>query len=81
MEEALKCEGLAAVIGEIKEISFSDSRRLQLAVEQPGNRLSASSTAAHAEYYCCCGALRISLPSHPEDELPGLVFHDGTLNY
>src|SRR6478735_4505048 len=34
MEEALKCEGLAAVIGEIKEISFTDSRRLQLAVEQ-----------------------------------------------
>ena len=34
MEEALKCEGLAAVIGEIKELSFTDSRRLQLAVEQ-----------------------------------------------
>lgn len=34
MEESLKCEGLAAVIGEIKEISFTASRRLQLAVEQ-----------------------------------------------
>jgi protein ImuA len=34
MEEALKCEGLAAVIAEIKELSFTDSRRLQLAVEQ-----------------------------------------------
>ncbi|MBC7509861.1 MAG: Error-prone repair protein ImuA, partial [Ferruginibacter sp.] len=34
MEEALKCEGLAAVIGEIKELSFTASRRLQLAVEQ-----------------------------------------------
>jgi protein ImuA len=34
MEEALKCNGLAAVIGEIKELNFNASRRLQLAVEQ-----------------------------------------------
>lgn len=34
MEEALKCEGLAAVIGEMKQISFADSRRLQLATEK-----------------------------------------------
>ena len=34
MEEALKCNGLAAVVGELKEISFTASRRLQLAVEQ-----------------------------------------------
>jgi len=34
MEEALKCEGLAAVIGDMQELSFTASRRLQLAVEQ-----------------------------------------------
>ncbi len=34
MEEALKCEGLAAVVCEIKEINFTESRRLQLAVEK-----------------------------------------------
>jgi len=34
MEEALKCEGLAAVVGEIKEVGFTESRRLQLAVEK-----------------------------------------------
>lgn len=34
MEEALKCEGLAAVVGEIRELSFTASRRLQLAVEK-----------------------------------------------
>jgi protein ImuA len=34
MEEALKCEGLAAVIAETPEISFMASRRFQLAVEQ-----------------------------------------------
>ncbi|HJS55925.1 MAG TPA: hypothetical protein VJ765_15345 [Chitinophagaceae bacterium] len=34
MEEALKCEGLAGVVGELKEINFTESRRLQLAVEK-----------------------------------------------
>ena len=34
MEEALKCKGLSAVIGEMQELNFTDSRRLQLAVEQ-----------------------------------------------
>ena len=29
MEEALKCDGLAAVIGELKELNFTASRRLQ----------------------------------------------------
>lgn len=34
MEEALKCNGLSAVIGVMPELSFTASRRLQLAVEQ-----------------------------------------------
>jgi len=34
MEEALKVEGVAVVVGEIPELSFTASRRLQLAVEQ-----------------------------------------------
>lgn len=34
MEEALKCDSLSAVISEIPEVSFTASRRLQLAVEQ-----------------------------------------------
>lgn len=34
MEEALKCKGLSAVIGEMQELNFTESRRLQLAVEQ-----------------------------------------------
>jgi protein ImuA len=33
MEEALKCEQLTAVVGEIRDIDFTESRRLQLAVE------------------------------------------------
>lgn len=33
-EEALKCEGLAAVVSEVEDLSFINSRRLQLAVEK-----------------------------------------------
>jgi protein ImuA len=33
-EEALKCEGIVAVICETRDFSFMESRRLQLAVEQ-----------------------------------------------
>lgn len=34
IEEALKCDALTAVVGEITELGFNDSRRLQLAVEK-----------------------------------------------
>lgn len=34
VEEALKCEGLAAVVGELRELGMTVSRRYQLAVEQ-----------------------------------------------
>lgn len=33
MEEGLKCNTLASVVGEVSELSFTESRRLQLAVE------------------------------------------------
>ena len=33
MEEALKCDAISAVVGQINEISLTDSRRFQLAVE------------------------------------------------
>lgn len=34
VEEALKCKSVAAVVGELREVSFTESRRLQLAMEQ-----------------------------------------------
>jgi len=34
IEEALKCKSLAGVVGELPELSFTESRRLQLAVEK-----------------------------------------------
>lgn len=36
IEEALKCTGLSAVVGETEGLSFMQSRRLQLAVERSG---------------------------------------------
>ncbi|KAA0992110.1 ImuA family protein [Dyadobacter aurulentus] len=34
IEEALKCDALSAVVGEIKELNLTESRRLQLTVEE-----------------------------------------------
>ncbi len=74
-EEALKCEGLAAVICEIPDISLIASRRLQLAVETSGitgmimrNTLKNNITSAIARW-------RISsLPCKTPNDLPGLGF-------
>ncbi|MBS1604971.1 MAG: Error-prone repair protein ImuA [Bacteroidetes bacterium] len=72
-EEALKCDGLSAVVGEIRELSMIASRRYQLAVEQsrvtglivrnqPRNVLP---TAAVARWQVT------HLPSIVEDGMPG----------
>jgi protein ImuA len=76
MEESLKCDGLAAVVGEINEISFTASRRLQLAAEQSRvtgflirQQDSKSNTIASISRW------NIShLPSELEDGLPGVGF-------
>ncbi|TSD66405.1 Error-prone repair protein ImuA [Inquilinus sp. KBS0705] len=76
MEEALKCAGLTAVIGELTKIDFKQSRRLQLAVEQSRvtgfilrnqpNKMSSTACAARWQIK--------PLPSEPIDGLPGLGF-------
>jgi protein ImuA len=76
MEEALKCAGLAAVIGEVREMDFKQSRRLQLAVEQShvtgfvlrNDSKKLGSTACAARWQVK------PLPSEPVDGLPGLGF-------
>lgn len=74
IEEALKCEMLTAVIGEIKELGFTESRRLQLAVERSG-------VTGFIHRYCpqtenavaCTTRWKISaLHSLTEDDLPGV---------
>jgi protein ImuA len=76
IEEALRCNGLAAVIGEVQELSFIASRRLQLAVEQSRvtgfivHRNPAKSNAT-----ACMARWKItSLPSELEDNMPGVGF-------
>jgi protein ImuA len=76
MEEALKCEGLAAVVAEVREISFAQSRRLQLAVENSkvtGFLLRDDQRKLGAT--TCVARWQITpLPSQLEDELPGVGF-------
>ena len=76
MEEALKCSSLAAVVAETGEISFTESRRLQLVIEKSrvtgfilrGNTKNLSTTA-------CVARWKITpLPSELEDGLPGVGF-------
>jgi protein ImuA len=76
MEEALKCDGLAAVIADVKELSFTASRRLQLAVEDSKvtgfvirrNIRNLNTTA-------CVTRWRIThLSTVSEDGLPGIGF-------
>jgi protein ImuA len=76
IEEALKCDGLAAVVGEVNEISFTASRRLQLAVEQKrvtGFLIRKNSRSIHAN--ACTARWRISSnPSIIPDDAPGIGF-------
>jgi protein ImuA len=76
MDEALKCPALTAVVGELMEISFKTSRRLQLAVEQSqvtgfllrNNSRNLNTTA-------CVSRWKITpLVSDMVDGLPGIGF-------
>lgn len=76
MEEALKCEALCAVVGELKDLDFTASRRLQLAVEKSKVtgfvirhlRKKINTTA-------CVTRWKIThLPSEIIDQLPGIGF-------
>jgi protein ImuA len=75
-EEALQCEGLAAVVGEIRDISFNDSRRLQLAVEQ--SRVTGFLVRHNPRYVHPVAAVArwhiTHLPSDPDPGMPGLGF-------
>jgi protein ImuA len=76
MDEALKCGSLTAVIGEMKEISFTSSRRLQLAAEQSqvtGFILRHNSRNPNPT--ACVSRWKItSLKSEPIDDLPGVGY-------
>jgi protein ImuA len=76
VDEALKLNGLAAVVGDMQEINFTTSRRLQLAVEKSqvtgfllnNNKNTTGSNA-------CLTRWQVSpLPSMLDDDLPGVGF-------
>lgn len=76
IEEALKCDRLAAVVGEVAMLGMNESRRLQLAVEQ--SRVTGLIVRQHPKVQhalACVARWQItSLPSEAEDGLPGLGF-------
>jgi protein ImuA len=76
MDEALKCGALTAVIGEMQELSFPASRRLQLAVEESKvNGFVLRTNPKKINPTACVSRWRItSLPSHVIDDLPGIGF-------
>ncbi|MGZ3811567.1 MAG: ImuA family protein [Mucilaginibacter sp.] len=75
-EEALKCEGLAAVVTELREISFAQSRRLQLAVESSKvTGFILRNDPRKVGTTTCVARWQITpLPSVLDDELPGVGF-------
>lgn len=76
MEEALKCEGLAAVVGEMQELSFTSSRRLQLAVESSKvTGFIIRKNIRHINTNACLSRWKItSLPSYLQGGMPGVGF-------
>jgi len=76
MEEALKCEGLTAVMGEIKDLNFNTSRRFQLAADKSRvtgfilrlNPRIVNTTACFTRWKIS------SLPSLLPDDMPGVGF-------
>jgi protein ImuA len=76
IEEALKCDQVAAVVGEVPDLNFTESRRLQLAVES-----SKVTGLIHRCYprqentVACVSRWHIKpVPSQMEDGLPGVGF-------
>lgn len=76
VEEGLKCPALTAVVGEMKDLDFTASRRLQLAVEESQvtgfivrhNTRKLNTTACVSRWNIT------SLASDPVDNLPGVGF-------
>jgi len=76
MNEALKCDSLAAVVGEIRDLTFTASRRLQLTVEESKvtgfvlrNNCRVLNTTA-----CVSRWSIASLPSLSIDDMPGIGY-------
>lgn len=76
VEETLKCEGIAAVIGEINDFDFTASRRFQLAVEQSGvTGFIIRNAPRQLNTTACIARWQINpLPSISYNNMPGVSF-------
>lgn len=76
MDEALKCAALTTVIAEIRNIDFTQSRRLQLAVEQSqATGFVLRHNVRNPGTTACVSRWKVSsLPSEVVDELPGIGY-------
>lgn len=76
IEEALKCSALPVVVGELRELDFTQSRRLQLAVEQSQVTAFIHRRAPRKENTTAClTRWKITpLPSETEAGLPGVGY-------
>ncbi len=76
MEEALKCHGITAVLAEIHQLDFIQSRRLQLAVEK--SRVTGFILQHNPKILLatnCAARWKVtSLPSQSDDGLPGIGY-------
>ncbi|MGY3052618.1 protein ImuA [Pedobacter sp. UYEF25] len=73
-EEALKCSGLKAVVTELKELNFAQSRRIQLAVEKSKvTGFMLRSDESKIKSTACVARWRVnSLPSITQNGMPGV---------
>lgn len=76
MEQALKCTALAAVVAEMEEVSFSESQRLQLAVEKSNvTGFLHRRRPRHENTLACVARWKIrSMASCVPDGLPGVGY-------
>lgn len=76
VEQGLKCDTLAALVGELKEISFTESQRLQLAVERSRVTGFLHRHQPRREDSLACAARWKIMPviSKLEDGIPGVGF-------
>jgi protein ImuA len=75
MEEALKCGALTAVVAELRDLSFTDSRRLQLAVEESKVTGFVLRKTTHYNPTACVSRWKItSLSGESVDNLPGVGY-------
>ncbi|TCJ13574.1 Error-prone repair protein ImuA [Flaviaesturariibacter flavus] len=71
--EALRCGALSAVVGELKDLDFTGSRRFQLAIESSGVPCFLLRRNARAAATTAVARWRVApLQSVPEEGLPGI---------